>query len=205
MGLTLNVSGKIQRAKFRKWSELEDLRDQASRAVGGKERGDLLVSYLSTALDSDASDLSWIDAANLFQECILVNANIRALPFMRFPPKDAKEPVYNYPGRLFYTYAHSIAKTYGWTLSTIGDLDVDEALALIQEIMIDDVHQREWEWDLSERSSGYDRQTKEYKHIPFPLPDWMIPLPLAPKVYRIRKDLIPVGNVVSYRPDAKPS
>lgn len=209
MGLTLNGSSiEIKRAKFRKWSELEDLRDQASRAVGGKERGDTLVLYLATALDfsiSDVDKLSWVDAASALYKCISENANLKTLPFMRFPSRDTKEPPYNYPGRLFYSYAHSLAKMYGWSLDQIADLDVDDALAFLQEIMIDDVQRREWEWDLSERSTGYDKNTKEYKHIPFPLPDWMIPMPPPPKVYKIPKAMIPVGNVVSYRPDAEPA
>jgi hypothetical protein len=183
------------------------LRDQVSRAVGGVERGELLTSYISTALDFSASqvdELSWVDAAQALTTCLSVNANLRTLPFMRYPSKN-KEVAYDYPGRLFYQYAHMIAKTYGWTLDAISSLDVDEALAFIQEVLIDDVHTHEWQWDLSEKSSGYDKQTKDYKHIPFQLPDWMVPIPPAPKVYKIPKVLIPVGNVVSYRPDAQPS
>ena len=209
MGLTLNGSSvDIQRAKFRRWSELEDLRDQVSKAVGGKERGDKLASYLSTALDFSAPDvdnLPWLDAAQALNEILLDNAQLRTLPFMRYPSKNSSPPPYDYPGRLFYQYANLLAKTYGWTIDYIANLDVDDAMALMQEILIDQAHRHEWEWDLSERSSGYDSQTKAYKHIPFPLPDWMIPMPPPPKVYRIPKTLIPVGNVVSYRPDAQPA
>lgn len=192
----------IVRAKFRRWTELEDLRDKLTKAADVSDLANQLIAYLSAALEFDASELPWTQTAKLFTDVLEVNSVVRILPFMRYPIK-SKPVVYDYEGRTFYTYAHLLAKHYGWSLDHISMLDVDEALALIQEILIDVNHRMEWEWDLSEKSTGYDEQTKKSKHIPFPLPDWMIPAPAEPKKYRIPKVLIPVGNVVSYRPDAE--
>lgn len=198
------MSPSIVRAKFRRWTELEDLRDKFTKAADVSDLANMLIEYLSAALDFDAYDLPWTQTAKLITDTLEVNAITRILPFMRYPVK-SKPAVYDYPGRTFYTYAHMLAKHYGWSLEDIATLDVDEALALIQEILIDINHRMEWEWDLSEKSTGYDEQTKKSKHIPFPLPDWMTPAPTEPKKYRIPKALIPVGNVVSYRPDVEPA
>lgn len=207
--LTLNGHPvSVQRAKFRRWTELEDLRDRFSRAADIAELSDLMVLYLSAALEFTASeidDISWIESAEAFNDVVSVNAIIKPLPFMRYPAKDAKPVPYDYPGRMFFQYANMFAKNYGWTIDIIASMDVDEAMALLQEMMIDDAHRREWEWDLSERSTGYDEATKSPKYVPFPLPAWMTPVPPAPKTYKILKSMLPVGNVVSHRPDAKPS
>jgi hypothetical protein len=207
MGDTSHSSIEVHRAKFRSWTELEDLRDRFPKATDVDDLAEKLVVYLSVALGFDASvvdALPWSQSADLLIRALDANGIFKQLPFMRYPTK-AKQLPYDYEGRLFYMYAHLIAKNYGWTLDIIASLDVDEALTVVQEILIDINHQMEWEWDLSERSSGYDEQTKKSKHIPFPLPEWMNPVPQEPKKYRIPMSLIPVGNVVSYRPDAKSS
>lgn len=198
-----------ERSKFRTWIELEDFRNQMTKAVDVEEFTDLVLRYLSTALEfsaSDLEDLPWKEVAGAFTETMNANSDIRVLPFMKFPVKTDDPLPYEYPGRTFYYYANLIAKSYGWSLDTISTLDVDEALALIQEISIDEARNKEWQWELSDRSIGWDEQLKKTKHNPYPLPDWMLPIPTEPKKYRIPISLLPVGNVIRYpRPDDKPA
>lgn len=208
--LEVSVGGSVRtlsRSKFRTWVRLEEIREKITKASDVDDLSDGIGQYLADALDvsiNTIETMDWEDAANIFAIQNNLNQNVRILPFMLFHPKEDKPVPYDYDGRLFYHYAHAIAKEYGWSLDQIADLDVDDALSLMQEIMVSIHLQREWEWEISERSSGYDPDTRKPKHIPYTLPDWMLPLPAEPKVYRIPKAMLPVGNVVSFR-DAKPT
>lgn len=197
---------EIKRVKFRRWIELDQIREKLSRAADVNDLANQIGAYLTAALDFGFSleDTPWEETAYLWAAAITTNGEYESLPFMRYPSRDKKPIPYEYDGRTFYQYAHSIAKSYGWPLEYIAELDVDEALKLLQEIMIEHYNRREWEWDLSERAVGYDEATRKSKHNPYPLPDWMLPVPAEPKIYRIPRSLLPVGNVISYR-DAKPS
>lgn len=197
----------VQRAKFRRWLELDQLRENISKAVDVVDLSNQIGTYLSTALDFTFlfDELTWEEASILFAAATIVNNEFVHLPYMRYPKRKKDEPVpYDYEDRSFYQYAHTLAKEYGWTLDYIAMLDVDDALRMLQESMIEYYHRREWEWDLSERAVGYDEATKKAKHNKYPLPDWMLPMPTEPKVYRIPMSLLPVGNVISYR-NAEPN
>lgn len=194
----------VSRARFKLWLALETIKEKIAKAVDTDALSDAIEEYLATALAFPVSDLStcpWEEAITAFARVTEINGDIRMLPFMRYPVKDQKPAAYDYDERLFFHYAHTFARAYGWSIEYVADLDVDTAFSLLQEIIITTQLDREWQWDLSERSTGYDEQTRKSKHIPYPLPPWMSPAPTEPKIYRIPKALIPVGNVVRYRND----
>jgi hypothetical protein len=112
---------------------------------------------------------------------------------------DNKLP-WEYDGRGWYFWLNLFAKSYGWDEKTIGELDIDTAIGLYQETQIDEQLDREWEWGMSEIAYPYNDRTKKSEFRQLPRPDWM--MPMAPKhvpVVKIRKDMIPVGNVISSR------
>lgn len=191
----------IQRRKLRNWLELDRLRELISKATDVDYLAELISQYLLVALDFsiDFDELSWEETASLFIAALSVNNEFESLPFMQYSSKTDHSFPYDYEGRTFYHYAHSLAQEYGWSIEYIAELDVDEALKMLQEIVISHHHQREWEWDLSDRAVGYDSATKKSTHVPYPMPDWMRPTPPEPKIYRIPKSLLPVGNVISFR------
>lgn len=201
----------VSRAKFKLWIELGEIQEKILSAVDAQDTdgiGDGIVLYVSKALGIDASeisDLPWKETASAYSLLLSENLNIKQLPFMKHHRKsqeDEKE-VYDYPGRLWYSYAHRIMREYGWKLSDISELDVDDALALVQEILISEQLNKEWEWMLSEKSSGYDEAAKRAKFIELPRPDWMKPIPKPPKQVRIPRYMMPKGNVMKITANGK--
>ena len=110
------------------------------------------------------------------------------------------------PGRVWWFWVHSFAKEFGWKIEYISDLRVLDAFSLLQEIALDQVLMREWEWGLSEYSVKYNKNTKKSEPNPLPRPDWMKmyaqPIPQTKPVI-MPKGMMPVGNVISHK-DAKP-
>ena len=196
----------INRARFKSWIELEEIREDIFKAVERSdvdEIADFILLYLSTALNIDIDqivDLPWKEVATAYSISVLINHNVRLLPFMKFSKKQLEDErdVWDYDGRLWYSYANKIAEKYHWTLDYIAELEVDDAFAMIQEILVSDQISKEWEWLLSDKSVGYDEATKKSRYIEFPRPDWMKPIPKPPKKEKIPKFMLPVGNIVRY-------
>ena len=92
-------------------------------------------------------------------------------------------------------WVNILAERYGWTFDTISNLDTDVALALIQEILTDKQLEKEFLWGMSEIAYPYNSQTKESKFSPLQRPYWMKAAPQEIKMVRIRKSMLPVGNV----------
>jgi len=61
-----------------------------------------------------------------------------------------------------------LAKNYGWTLEYVSMLQVEEALAKIQEILVDEQLEHEFFYGLSEVAYSYDSSTKKSKFVPMP-------------------------------------
>jgi hypothetical protein len=106
--------------------------------------------------------------------------------------KDKKEP-WDYPKRTIYLYSHIIAKHYGWKISDIEKLDVDYALALLQEILTDEQLDREFLWSMSENSYIYDAKTKSGKPNPLERPYWMLEKVQEPRKVTIPASMLPAG------------
>lgn len=210
----VSLDGKeftVERSKFKSWIELENIREKIFHAIeieNTDEVGMYILLYVSTALGIDVSSietLAWRDIAVAYSTVVSMNYSIRLLPFMKFNKKklDDEREVWDYDGRIWYLYSHKIATEYGWKLSDISELEVDDAFALIQEILVSEQMNREWEWTLSDKSTGYDEATKKSKFIELPRPDWMKPIPREPKKTKMPKFMLPQGNVIRITADGK--
>ena len=155
---------------------------------------------ICTEKDTDHQDSFWIDVVELYNKAIEANSPRKILPILTSREKSKPMP-WEYEGRTWYFWLNLFAKSYGWDTEKIGALDIDDAIALYQEIVIDEQLENEWDWGLSEISYEYVPSTKKSKFRPLPRPSWM--LGVAPqakkpeKKIKILKKMLPQGNVVS--------
>lgn len=209
----LGKSYQAKRFKLRQWLTFADLQE---KVMDSAERldidgvADAICSYLSVACDMPIEDIRsapWYDAVYGYSCFLLVNKLDDRLPLLH-ALKDKFQEVnsWEYEGRIFYYFVHILASAYSWTMTYIEDMDIDDALAMIQESSVERQLQREWEWSLSEIAYSYDENTHKSKFIELPRPNWMkLPVkqtrqPNLPKI-RIPIDMMPKGIVISYNPD----
>lgn len=206
-----NKTYETSRAKFKLWIELEEIREKIFNAIEIEDTdgiGDNILLYVAKSLNIDVfsiMNVPWKDVASAYSILVAENFNIRILPFMKVNRKnlDDEREVYDYPGRIWYLYSHKLLREYGWKLSDVSELDVDDAFSLIQEILISEQLNKEWEWMLSDKSSGYDEVTKKHRFIELPRPDWMKPIPKPPKPVKIPRFMLPRGNVIKFTANGK--
>jgi len=198
----LEQSSRLSPLKFRAWIELEEKKEKIIKAVdnGTPDFPENLVSYISTALNLNrekVDKLSWDEVIEIFLLILQNNHPHIHLPIIvEFHKEKTKENEWDYDGRLWHLYSHLLAKTYGWSLEYIANLNVEEALAKIQEILTDEQLEREFLWSMSEVAYSYDTSSKTSKFNPLPRPFWMRPKVQSPKKTRILKSLMPVGAVI---------
>lgn len=201
-----NLTQKVHRVKFKKWAELEDLRDLLIRAAedNADEFPDRLFAYLSAALDinkEELKSLEWIDIIELFYLVYSTNLPLIPLPIISDVPKEGKHSKldWDYEGRTWYSYAHMIASSYGWTLEYVAELEIDSALALVQEILTDRQLEKEFLWGMSEIAYPYNQATKKNKFSPLPRPYWMLGKSKEIKNVKILKSLMPQGLIIDVK------
>lgn len=189
----------MERQKFREWIRLENLRQKITEAAIDQV-GDLIYSYLNIAVsDRNWDEASWLEVADKYLEAQTVNA-----PTLEFPillvSKDKNIVSWDYEGRDWYLWANLLASAYSWTLEYISEMDVDDAIGMVQEILSDEVSKREFFYGLSEIAYTKDYRTKSVRYNPFPKPNWMITVTKIrePEIVKIPKSLIPVGNVIRW-------
>lgn len=198
--LRLRLFIRSHRPRFQRWTELEELKGYFLRAAEeGGEFPQALARLLSAALSISPSHLKWVDWRKqflAFNYICLKNLPLISLPLLTEAPTiKSKRDAWDYTGRIWYLYAHMVAGAYGWTLEKISQLKVEDALAIIQEILTDEQLQREWEWGMSERAYSYDARSKVSKFNELPRPYWMKPKIGAIKKTKILKSMLPIGNV----------
>jgi hypothetical protein len=204
-----NTTFTVTRSKFKSWIELEEIREKIFHSIEIEDTDDIgtyILLYVSIALGVEVdSTLPWKEVAAAYGVIVSMNFNIKLLPFMKAQKKRIEDErnVWDYPGRLWYSYSHKMLSEYNWKLSDVAELDVDDAFALIQEILVSEQLNREWEWTLSEKSVGYDEASKKSKFIELPRPDWMMPIPKPPKKMKMPKFMMPKGNVIRFTDDGK--
>lgn len=192
---------RSSRPRFKRWTELEELKANFIRAAEeGTEFPLTLLRLLSAALGISPKYLRLIDWPKLlvaFNQVCLQNVPYIILPLLTEASglKD-KRDAWDYEGRVWYMYSHMVAKNYGWTLEQISQLKVEDALAIIQEILTDEQLDREFQWGLSDRAYSYDPKTKVGKFNELARPYWMKPkVESVVKKIRIPKMMLPQGNV----------
>lgn len=188
----------VRKARFRTFLAIQQYRSDIQGASEPEEQGRLICECIALVLSIPidiVSSAPWKEVALAYVAIVTENIPTRELAFLKVTGKDEKLP-WDYSGREWFALAHMFAKHYGWTLDYTANLEVDDALKLVQEMLVADQLQREWEWDLSEKSTAYDPSTKKSKHIELPRPSWMVVVPEPPKKVKIHRGLIPKGLVI---------
>lgn len=198
----------VVRFKLRAWLKLEEIHTEILDAAKHGDRDKFVLSmysYVSVASLIPIEELEtcyWADITRAYVFINNYNTPNLNLPLIKPRPEkrekllDQKEG-WEYLGRSWYLWGNLFAKVYGWTLEYIAELDVNDSFALMQEILVDEQLQREWEWSLSESAFSYDATTKKSKYVPLKRPGWMGPtvnLADIPNV-KIRSSEMPVGLI----------
>ena len=185
---------QVSRPHLKKWLQLEQIRSDSTDRIEG------IYAYLSVFLDVSIAEIDgwdWIETLTLYQRCLDINKPVLKLPYLTSPDRKKDDDPWNYPQRLWYSFAHLLASVYHWLIDEIAELDVDDALAMVQEILIDMQLKREWEYSLTAMAYYPDHQGGSSRFHPLPRPAWMMVEQKIKKVM-IPKDAIPVGNVIGF-------
>ena len=205
--ITVTLGGTeyvVERATLYLWFKLEGILDTIKTAVGSGDEhcvSSNIFSYLATALgiDNTFSDLPWTEVATAFSAIQKLNTPTYKFPLLNATAED-KLPDWDYTGRDWYVWVYLLAREFGWNIEYISMLNVDDAIALVQEILVKEQLDKEWQWGLSEMSHVYDSSSRTSKFKPLPRPNWMENKHIEmPKVVKINKALIPVGRVVRFK------
>lgn len=181
----------VERSTLRQWLQLEDV---INRIKEGRSIALDIYSYLSIVLgeDIDYSKIPWYETAKAFTDAVSINVTRYNFPILRMGTSEVDFP-WDYEGRSFYAWVHLFADNYGWDIEYISNLDIDDAVALVQEISVEDQLHKEWEWSLSERSIKWDKKGKG-TFQPLGRPDWM-QLPSQQLIDKTEKLKVPVSMI----------
>lgn len=215
--ITIEIGGKrvgFRRLLLRGWAKLEEVKTAMDDAITNKDFASYFTSSvqfvemaLSKPTKTDWNALPWYEFLNVYSSVVSLN-----LPSIEFPllisnkKKEEKKLPWEYTGRAWFFWLNLFAHNYGWSEEVIENMDIDSALGLYQELLMDEQFEREWQWGLSEIAFPYNSATKKQEYKPLQRPEWMLPLaPTQLPVIKIRKDMMPMGNIVdlSVKPVAK--
>lgn len=100
------------------------------------------------------------------------------------------------PLRSDILWVHLIASRYNWSKEEIEHLWPEDAIAFVQEILSDQQQENEFIHQLSEVAYEYNKSTKKSHYKPLQRPMWMTARRKKDIITKIRRDMLPVGNVV---------
>ena len=193
------------RYRLKKWLELEDIKAKIfDAAEDGYTFANGIIDYLSAALcipTIEFEKLPWYEVVEAYATINALNNLKYQFPLLKEQPNKTKAP-WEYDGRSWYIWAHALAKEFGWSLEYIAELDPDDGIALLQEILVDDQLEKEWQWGLSEVAYPYNETTKKSEFKELPRPIWMqkeIRKPIAQA--KIPASMLPVGVVRHFKMD----
>ena len=196
---TISINGQeieVRRARLRLWLALDDLLGKIYETKDIEEKIKYILKYLSMMINViEWESLPWYDVVRCFSSVVTINKIGVDFPILEKKKKNEKKEAWYYDGRSWYEWANLLAKKYAWTLEYISELDITDAMGLMQEIMLDEQLQKEWEWGLSEKSVSYDARSKVSRFNALLRPGWMLPK-IEIKKIKIHKSLLPVGIVV---------
>ncbi|MBU2051388.1 MAG: hypothetical protein KKH61_20765 [Gammaproteobacteria bacterium] len=187
-----------ERFKFKEWLRLEEVKAIISKATDRDRFADGIYLYLSIALHLQIDELKllpWKEVASAYVEINYINRPTISFPILTTKQDHAEKYSWDYEGRTWYEWANIFSKKYGWSLEYSAELDVDDAIGLLQEMMVDDQLSKEWEWSLTEIAYPYNDKTKKSEFKPLQRPSWMEKEIEPPKIMKIPKHLLPVGII----------
>lgn len=187
------------RLRFKEWIHLDEIRKKIDEeAEGGhwQKIPNLIFEFITTC-GVEIDDPPWTEVRELYEKSVLENQ-----PRIHFPIFDSKEKgkksAWEYEGRSWYFWLSTFAKAYGWTPEIVAGLDLDDAIGLYEEILVDDQFNKEWQWGLSEMAYPYNKSTKKQHFKPLGRPDWMVVHSnQSVKTVKIPKSAMPVGVVIN--------
>lgn len=195
----------LEKPRLKRWLELEEIKRKILEATEKEDAQSFLDEYYSLiSVASSASvdslyDLPWIELAIAYTQIINLQLPEYDFPMLMVKSKHKLDD-WDYEGRTWYIWLHLFAGAYHWNIEYIENLEINDAIALMHEIVSDDFHKREWEYGLSDISYSIDPTTKQGKYKPLPKPEWMqirTKVQELPKV-KILKSMMPSGIVVRY-------
>lgn len=199
----------VSKPGLRKWLELEDTNKQIIDFVRDKnmvEGTNSICSYLSCVIDiENIQSAFWKEIAEAYIKITMLCIPSIDLPLLHGKSDDRKDG-WDYDKRTWYLWSHLLASHYGWSLEYIADIDFDDALALLQEIFVEDQLQREWQWSMSELAYSYNKITQKSEYRALPRPSWMSGSSIPNDKVRPVKmpvDMMPVGVVMKWEKDEK--
>jgi hypothetical protein len=198
----MNINeAKPRRLTLRGWASLDDIRRRISDRVDeGKWSSIPDLIFETIELTGKVNrDSPWFDIVKLYSEILELNTPTKKFPVLTSKEKGKPLP-WEYEGRSWYFWLHLFSSSYGWSEWDIGNLDIDSALGLYQEILIDDQLHNEWEWGLSETAYSYDKGSKKMRFNRLPRPDWMRPIAgeaKPVKMYKMPAQGVPMGVVIA--------
>jgi len=161
---------------------------------------DLVSKYVEMASGIETkiewAKVPWFELLEAYIRCTTENLIRVEFPILSGNKKSEKLP-WEYEGREWYFWVNLFASNYGWDEERTGNLDIDMAIGLYQEITIDGQLDREWWWGLSEVAYPYDTVSKTQRFKPLDRPNWMLPVVAPPKKVKVRQDMLPVGQVIN--------
>jgi hypothetical protein len=203
MNFIIRIKIKFFNPRFRKWIELQEQKENISRAVDEKrvEFPKLIYEFLSTALNIDERifhKMEWKDVIIFYSQVSKKIIPQFSIPLIQSKTEKLDPPLWDYKGRAWFAYSHILESAYGWTNEYVEKLPVFDAMAKIQEILLERQMEKEFLWSMSENSAIYDAKAQTSKPNPLPRPEWMksnekAELPV--KKIRMKKSMLPVGNV----------
>jgi hypothetical protein len=188
----------LPQPRFGEFLKLEELKYNIIKAAKRKEEQfpELVISYLSAAFLFPRiifKNLRWDLSLLLFSLASSKSSPNTELPLLKPSKQKEHKEAWDYDGRGYALYIHLIARAYGWTEKEVCNLKIDTALALVQEIITDEQLDREFLWEMSEKSYSYNAKTKVGRAIPLERPYFMKEEAKAPAKTKILKSLMPQG------------
>ncbi len=140
-----------------------------TRKIGASEldlRVDLLRGWLEAAGIKEPDTLSLSDLLTVVRLVGRLNAPRGQMVWSLLPEREVEEKPVDYPGRALARIVDLLARHYGWSLEEIINLPPEVALAHMQECILYDRRQREWEHYRSEIFWEYDAASKMRHYRP---------------------------------------
>lgn len=188
--------GKFFRLQLYKESLVKCLREKSSEGFI-----DSVKDILSLYGEFDLSNALTVPVLLSVLGIISNNILDKDIAMLKPIPEDAKErgkpEAWSYSDRHIANYIHLLAKNYGWSLADILDLDPNLAFHLLQEVIADNHHEKEWNYRLTEFAYKYDKGSKSSTYVPLNKPYWMREevYSKAPTTQRLLISALPFGNV----------
>ena len=202
-----NYNYPLVRAKLRAWLVLEDIYSHIIEAAGKGNREDFvssIYSYVSAALvipEEELLSCPWYEISRAFRQIYVTNRPSFDFPILQGIESKESEIEWDYIGRDWYVWLHLLSKEYGWDVEYIENLDVDDGMALLEEILVDKQMEKEWQWSMSELAYSYNEHTKTSEFNPLERPMWMRGKVKPTKKVKVKASMLPVGIVLKWDTD----